>query len=61
VRVDGAARRATVAVERGPEGLATTVRELAGRDLEVDDVGLRRPTLDEVFLALTGRPVADAA
>jgi len=61
VRVDRPARRATVAVDRGPEGLATTVRELSGRRLEVDDVGLRRPTLDEVFLTLTGRPTADAA
>ena len=25
----------------------------------IDDVGLRRPTLDEVFLALTGRPATD--
>jgi ABC-type multidrug transport system ATPase subunit len=61
VRIDAPARRATVTVDRGPDGLATTVRELAARRLEVDDVGLRRPTLDEVFLSLTGRPAADAA
>jgi ABC-type multidrug transport system ATPase subunit len=61
VRVDAPARRATVAVDRGPERLAATVRELAARSLGVDDVGLRRPTLDEVFLTLTGRPAADAA
>ena len=24
--------------------------------VEVDDIALRQPTLDEVFLALTGRP-----
>ena len=28
--------------------------------IAIDDVGLRRPTLDEVFLALTGRPAGDA-
>jgi ABC-type multidrug transport system ATPase subunit len=61
VRIDVPARRATVAVDRGPDALATAVRELAARRLDVDDVGLRRPTLDEVFLALTGRPAADAA
>jgi len=25
----------------------------------VDDIGFRRPTLDEVFLALTGKPAGD--
>ena len=28
---------------------------LAERGIEVDDVGLRRPSLDEVFLAVTGK------
>ena len=27
--------------------------------VETEDLGLHRPTLDEVFLALTGRPVDD--
>ena len=27
--------------------------------VDIDDIGLRRPTLDEVFLALTGRPTTD--
>ena len=61
VRVDrppaGPRSRSTAA----PRAWPTTVRELADRRLEVDDVGLRRPTLDEVFLTLTGRPAADAA
>ena len=35
------------------------MRELADRRLAIDDIGVRRPTLDEVFLTLTGRP-ADA-
>jgi ABC-2 type transport system ATP-binding protein len=26
----------------------------------VDDIGFRRPTLDEVFLSLTGRPAESA-
>jgi len=30
------------------------VRIVAGLGVEIDDVALRRPTLDEVFLALTG-------
>ena len=35
------------------------MQALALADVAIDDVGLRRPTLDEVFLALTGRPATD--
>ena len=44
---------------RGPAGLADVVRALDHAQLEVEDIGLRRPTLDEVFLALTGAPIDD--
>jgi ABC-2 type transport system ATP-binding protein len=38
-------------------GLATTVvRALDDAGISVDDVELRRPSLDDVFFALTGRP-----
>jgi ABC-2 type transport system ATP-binding protein len=55
-RVDVDTRRVTVAVDDGSEQLAEAVRVLAEWGLPVDDIGLRRPTLDEVFLTLTGRP-----
>lgn len=46
-----------VVVEAGPDGgtaaLLRVVRALDAAGLEVDDVLLRRPTLDEVFLHLT--------
>ena len=46
-----------VTVEAGPAGgtaaLLAAVRALDGAGIEVDDVLLRRPTLDEVFLHLT--------
>ena len=42
----------------GTARLADAVRRLADEGIPLDDVGLRRPTLDEVFLALTGRPPA---
>jgi ABC-2 type transport system ATP-binding protein len=32
---------------------------LAEADLRVEDLGLRQPTLDEVFLTLTGTPIED--
>jgi ABC-2 type transport system ATP-binding protein len=36
------------------------VRDLDEAEIVIDDVSLRRPTLDEVFLALTGRPPIEA-
>ena len=30
------------------------MRELDDAGIAIDDIGLRRPTLDDVFLALTG-------
>jgi ABC-2 type transport system ATP-binding protein len=40
--------------------MAAVLRMLDERTIPIDDVGLRRPTLDEVFLSLTGQPVAPA-
>jgi ABC-2 type transport system ATP-binding protein len=34
--------------------LTDAARALAAAGIEVEDVGLRRPTLDEAFLQLTG-------
>jgi oleandomycin transport system ATP-binding protein len=41
-----------------PAWLPVAVRRLDEADIVVIDLGLRRPSLDEVFLALTGRPTA---
>jgi ABC-2 type transport system ATP-binding protein len=53
--VDDHTRRITVPVTGGAKLLAEVIRELDTRGIEIDDIGLRRPTLDEVFLTLTGR------
>jgi ABC-2 type transport system ATP-binding protein len=47
-------RKITVPVSGGAKLLAEIIRELDVRGIELDDVGLRRPTLDDVFLSLTG-------
>ncbi|MDN5382853.1 ATP-binding cassette domain-containing protein [Streptomyces sp. LB8] len=52
-------RKLTVPVTGGAKLLAEIIRELDIRGIEIDDIGLRRPTLDDVFLSLTGR-VAEA-
>ena len=48
-------QRASAPVDGGAEQLRDVVRLLDERGIAVDDVGLRRPTLDEVFLAVTGQ------
>jgi len=65
-RTDDDTHRVTAAVDGGAHDLANVVRVLDERGIQVDDIGLRRPTLDEVFLNLTGQPIepggsADAA
>jgi ABC-2 type transport system ATP-binding protein len=56
-RLDPSTRSATVPVEGGTTQLPAAVRALDEIGVEIDDLGLRRPTLDEVFLALTGQPI----
>ncbi|MBN0045353.1 ATP-binding cassette domain-containing protein [Streptomyces actuosus] len=52
-------RKLVVPVTGGAKLLAEVIRELDSRGIEIDDIGLRRPTLDDVFLSLTGH-VAEA-
>jgi ABC-2 type transport system ATP-binding protein len=47
-------RRVSAPVTDPLAALAEAVHALRDADLGVEDVGLRRPTLDEVFLHLTG-------
>jgi len=58
-RVDLATHRASVAVD-GTHRLLEAVRALDGVGVAVQDISLRRPTLDEVFLTLTGKPTGTA-
>jgi ABC-2 type transport system ATP-binding protein len=47
---------------RGRSGtIVEAVRRLDEAGVEVDDLTLRRPTLDDVFLTLTGRAAEDSA
>ncbi|MGQ4512042.1 ATP-binding cassette domain-containing protein [Streptomyces sp. DW26H14] len=52
-------RKLTVPVSGGAKLLAEVIRELDALGIEIDDVGLRRPTLDDVFLSLTGHAAED--
>jgi ABC-2 type transport system ATP-binding protein len=53
-RVDPTTQRAAVAVDDGNRRLMEAVRALDHSGVLVEDISLRRPTLDEVFLTLTG-------
>jgi ABC-2 type transport system ATP-binding protein len=52
-RVDPTTQRAAVAVDDGNRRLMEAVRALDHGGVTVEDISLRRPTLDEVFLTLT--------
>jgi ABC-2 type transport system ATP-binding protein len=52
---DPESRRVSVPIAPGSATLPAVVRELDRAGVGVEDVALRRPTLDEVFLRLTGR------
>ncbi|HEX3516917.1 MAG TPA: ATP-binding cassette domain-containing protein [Trebonia sp.] len=58
--VDQEARRLTAAISAGAITLPELVRRLDAAGVEAEDVSIRRPTLDEVFLAETeaGREAA---
>ena len=51
----GSPRAVTVRLETGVEGLADVVRSLDADGLAVADLQLHAPSLDDVFLAKTGR------
>jgi ABC-2 type transport system ATP-binding protein len=54
-RIDRPTRSIAIPVQNGSARLLDAVRVLDGIALGVSDIGLRRATLDEVFLSLTGR------
>ncbi|QXE35001.1 ATP-binding cassette domain-containing protein [Streptomyces sp. GMY02] len=61
VTVEEHTRKLTVPVTGGAKLLAEVIRELDTRGVEIDDIGLRRPTLDDVFISLTGHAAEDSA
>jgi ABC-2 type transport system ATP-binding protein len=63
VRIDQGTRQVSVTVEGGGRMLMEALRAVEEAGVEVEDIALRQPRLDEVFLALTGQPddVAAAA
>ena len=55
VTIDG--NELSVSVHDGPAALEQVVTKLRAQEIAVHDVGMSRPSLDEVFLDLTGQSV----
>jgi ABC-2 type transport system ATP-binding protein len=58
--VDEHTRRLTVPAHGGAARLVQVVRDLDEAKVGIDDIALRRPTLDDVFLSLTGHASEEA-
>lgn len=59
VQVEDNGRSLTAAVDAGSSSLLRVLQQLEAEQVRVLDIGLRRPTLDDVFLSLTGRAAED--
>lgn len=60
IQIDSERRHLAVPVTRAARQLAAIVRDLDGVQISLDDLVLRHPTLDDVFLSLTGRAATEA-
>jgi len=58
--IDEHRRSMLMPVSGGVRVLRDALRRLEDGGIDVDDAGLRRPTLDDVFLTLTGHGAEDA-
>ncbi len=58
--VDEHRRSILVPVSGGTGVLVDALRRLDTAQISLDDVGVRRPTLDDVFLSLTGKPAEES-
>jgi len=57
--IDRRSRSVSAPVRTGTTILVEVLRRFDELHIDLDDIGLHRPTLDDVFLALTGRPAQD--
>ncbi len=61
VQIDEENRRLIAAVDEGADALREALQKLHRSRVPVVDVGLRRPTLDDVFLTLTGHAAGNGS
>ena len=61
VQIEEHGKQLTAAVSGGVQTLERALRGLSQQQIHVVDAALRRPTLDDVFLSLTGHAAEDVA
>ena len=61
VQLDQQTRRLGAGVSDGVNALRQVLQRITDANISVVDVGLRRPTLDDVFLSLTGHAAEEVA
>lgn len=60
VETSGDGRTLAIAVDAGPSALQRVLADLGDAGIDLHDAGMRRPTLDDVFLRLTGHAATEA-
>jgi ABC-2 type transport system ATP-binding protein len=60
VQIDEQTRRLTAPVAGGVDVLKQVLQRFEDQNVDIVDVGTRRPTLDDVFLSLTGHAAEEA-
>jgi ABC-2 type transport system ATP-binding protein len=57
-QIDEPIRRVSAQLDTGSDGLMAVLESVRTAGIEVEDIAMRQPNLDEVFLALTGERAA---
>lgn len=61
IEINSVSRTLVAPIKGGSETLRAALRSLEEEDVPLSEIGLRRPTLDDVFLTLTGHRTEDAS
>jgi ABC-2 type transport system ATP-binding protein len=61
IRIEEQDALISIPVAKGVEALGSVMAELSAQNVEILDIGLRRPTLDDVFMELTGHKTEEEA
>ena len=61
IRIEEQDALISIPVAKGVEALGSVMTELSAQNVEILDIGLRRPTLDDVFMELTGHKSEEEA
>jgi ABC-2 type transport system ATP-binding protein len=59
IRIEEQDALVSIPVAKGVEALGSVMSELSAQNVEIVDIGLRRPTLDDVFMELTGHKMQE--